>query len=397
MKGIMVALLSLILLSACGDKSVFMGRHNVASGDYYLTFSAGNVRLLIDDQQILKKYQQELRVEKAARTKTCTNPMQVVAFSLLCAIPHYQADYSLKLMHKKKGLIRELKYGETYHLPQEMDNNVKILGATETWGSADDFIKRVEYLKNLKGISTVKADTPPYSHLVNIYFPLRVAPLEEDFDLGAFQDETSRTIEKTLRERFSQEMEKRGIKNYQIVKTYHQNLLQQVNYDITDHRVTTSRPVIILHSIYQTDYQNYLYLTDYRADLFSMQVNCDDACAQQIEGIRPLDWLASPVNHEDFIDKLKFRIAQNGGIFNPEFIFDIPRKEGLAKNYFLNNEINKKPRDDISGGIVVGKRRFDLPESLLLSWQYDLQHAFNHSATELAKPVMQPILEHRSN
>jgi len=292
MKGKMIALLSLIWLTACGDKNVFMGRHNVASGDYYLTFSAGNVRLLIDNPKILKQYQQELRAEKAARTKTCTNPMQVVAFSLLCAIPYYQADHSLRLMHKKKGLIRELKYGETYNLPPEMDNNVKILGATETWGSADGFIKRVEYLKNLNGISMVKADTPPYSHLVNIYFPLRVEPLVEDYQPTPFRDDFSKAIEKDLRERLSQELEKRGITDYQVTQFLHEEIHEQ----IYDRRIQRSINVIRAEQNYELDSADYIYVAGYRGDLFSMQVNCDALCVEQVKETNPLNWLPSPVS-----------------------------------------------------------------------------------------------------
>jgi len=388
MKGIMVALQSLILLTACGDKNVFMGRHNVASGDYYLTFSAGNVHLLIDDPQILKKYQQELRIEKAPRTKTCTNPMQVLALSLLCAIPHYQADHSLKLMHKKKGLIRKLKYGETYHLPPEMDHNVKILGATETWGSADGFIKRVEYLKNLKGISTVKADTPPYSHLVNIYFPLRIEPLAEDYQPRPFRDDFSKAIENNLRERLSQELEKRGITDYQVTQFLHEEIHEQ----IYDRRIQSSINVIRAAQHYDFDSADYIYVAGYRGDLFSMQVNCDALCVEQVKETNPLNWLPSPVSKKEFLHKLKAAIERNGLTFNAEHTINGPLRK-LSVSYFSNVEYY----DYILGGVSSSKRRFDLAEDLKLSWQYDLQYAFNHSAAELAKPIIQPILEHRSN
>jgi len=390
MKGIGAAML-LMLLTACGDKNVFMGRHNVASGDYYLTYSAGNVRLLVDDPQILKKYQQEIRVEKAARTKTCTNPMQVLAFSLLCAIPHYKADHSLKLMHKKKGLIRELKYGEAYHLPEEMDKHVKISGATETWGNVDRFMARINHLQSIEGLRVVKADRPPYSHLVNIYFPLWIAPLEDDFNLGAFQDEVSRGIEQNLRERLSKEMAKHGIINYQLIATKHQPVHQQKNYDITDRRVTTSRPVIILHPRYQQDSSNYLYLTDYRADLFFMQINCDEFCAKQIKSINPLDWLQSPVSHTVFLDKIQSKVEQHGGLFNPKWTIDNRRFHDLSENDFLASKIENTPRDYIEGNIETGKRRFDLTENLTLSWEYNPEHAFNHSAAELSQPVLKGL------
>jgi len=78
-----------------------MDGHKIVSGDYYLTLVVDNDFLLIDNPELLQKYQQHIRVRKATDGKLCKNPMEAVAFSLLCAIPYHKEDYSLKLIHKK--------------------------------------------------------------------------------------------------------------------------------------------------------------------------------------------------------------------------------------------------------------------------------------------------------
>jgi len=98
------------------------------------------------------------------------------------------------------------------------------------------------------------------------------------------------------------------------------------------------------------------------------------------------------VSQKEFLDKLKTAIEKKGLKFNAEYTINRPRRQ-LSVSYFSSAEYY----DYIIGGIRSSKRRFDLVEDLKLPWQYDLQHAFNHSAAELAKPIMQPILERRSN
>jgi len=390
MKGIMITAwaFTMLLLTACGDKSLFMGRHNVASGDYYLTFSAGNARLLIDDPKILKKYQQELRVQKATRTKTCTNPMQVLVLSFLCAISNYQDDYSLKLMHKKKGLVRELKYGETYNLPEEMGNNVKILGATETWGNTDRFLQRIQYLQQIEGVQLVSADTPPYSHLLNIYFPLRIEPSQlyaKSFDVNFIEN-----TQKKLTGRLAQEMEKLGITDYQVTKLYHQSV-HQMDYEKSIDRMVHVIPLASRYTVGIYD-RNYVSgITGYQAYLFAMQVNCNKICVEKIKAINPLDWLSSPISHADFMDKIKAIAEGNGKIFNPEFTIKAESWWKLPPDYFLAIEENNKSRNYMTGNIYIGQRNMGLVENLKLSWEYDTQHAFNHSATELAQPILKHL------
>jgi len=374
---IIVIFIIMMLVGCKTDKTIFMGRHNVASGHYFLTMETKNGLLMMSDPQLLEKYRQQVRVQPATKENHCDNPLKAVAMNILCLIPVYNGDRSLKLMHRNKGLIRELRHGQTYTLPTELYNSGKIIAATEQWKFVDLFLQRKQALQQIEGVTITHADTPPYPFLVNIYFPLRVELLKDDFELRAFQDEFSRNIEAALRERFIKEMESQGIADYQIIHTLHQGINQQVGYDITDRRVTTDRPIIPLHPSYQT--HNYFYLEDYRADLFAMQINCDQAGVQYIQSIQNQlwDWLPSLVSHDDFIAKLKLIVEQKGVAFNPELTIDTLRLSALTTD-FSDPATQAYPINYLSGEIHIGKRRMDQAESLKLSWQYDIQRALDY-------------------
>jgi len=377
MKGVIGMLFFSMLLTACGDKTVFMDGHKVVSGDYYLTLVVGNDLLLIDNPELLQKYQQHIRVRKATDEKLCKNPMEAVAFSLLCAIPYHKEDYSLKLMHKKKGLVRELRYGETYDIPDELYRSAKRVGATEAWDSVDNFLRRKKHLEQIKGVRILSADTLPYSHLVNIYFPLRIEKMAEDFGESTFkEDELAKTIKKSLQERLFQTMAQHDITDYKLIKLQHESIHQPI-INRREERGSYGIPAVYnwMELLDKNPRAEDIAVMGYRGDLFAMQINCNADGAEAIERSQPLDWLPSPLSQEWLLAELKTVIEAQGLTFHSERTIDV-RFDSLPTHYLPDSA--KAPRDYLMGTFAIYKRRMDLPEHLMLQWLYDKERALNY-------------------
>jgi len=390
MKGFIFALLLVFpcVLAAYffrPDPSIFMAGYDVASGDYYLTLYDGSA--LIDNPEILKKYQKQLKIRKANKESVCKNPLQVIAFNFLCLYPKYIDDNSLKLIHKEKGLIRTLEIGQSYDLPDGMSKAIKIIKNTDILHSQTDFLQRIKQLKQIKGLNILHASTiepppataePYYDYLVNIYLPLIITPHGNTYNENKelFNEEN---IRKHLESRLTKEMLQQGIKDYRLTYIGHSN---------THHSRPTGSERIRLHPYYNSlasttgSDRNHLYLSGYRADLFALQIACNRPCADSIEKFQTSDWLPSKISHADFIEKLKETVEHAGGKFNPEYTID-DDTVNLPPDY-----INAPKKYNLLGKIEVIKNH-SLSVNLKIEWEYDLWHALHlpYPTELMRKPV----------
>jgi len=355
-KRIASILLVCTLLTACAHKSIFMDGYDVASGDYYLIVSFDD-SLVIDDPLALAKYQQELRVEREDVHKTCF---------MICGYP----QITLKLMHKKKGLIRETglsgidNKGIYSKIPKGLISNAKILSAKETYRDAGRFLKRMDYLKKLEGVDVLYSGGLPYSHVVNIVFPLRINPHHKN-------DDFIRATKKELRERLHQEMLKRDITEYQLVDSSHQTVR------IYDSGVRRWHRLIGAGCNNKLDAEA-VDCVDVKGDSFFMQINCNESCAKQIQAMNPLTWMPMSISQRSFIDKVAVVVEEHNLIADDYMLLwrhwkAFPKTAlPTAKNYLF--------------GSVVSSERDSSDSYLEIYWRYDLQYLLNHSIDELAQP-----------
>jgi len=377
---IILALIFSILLTACAPRNAFMRGYKVGSGDYYLT--AQNGSLLFDDPQILQKYRNEVRTRKLEYRKRsgCNNPLIIIAMNFLCLVPEQEkGDNTLKLIHKTKGVVNVLESNYTYDMPPEMYQTAKRLQGDETWHNPEAFLQRIKQLEAIEGLNILSAskieppraansDAPPvYDHLINIYFPLLISPIEYDFS-----EDKIDTIKEDLRNSLEQELQQLEITQYQVITVKHRRhrdnfVSKQIR--LHEHYNTLVPPPLNGEFRYYDD--QYLKIDKYRADLFVIQIHCDQQCANAIEKRKPLDLLPTNISHTDFINEIKAVVEQAGGIFNPEFTF-LEEKVHLPPDY-----INSPKSYDLYGRIEV-TQKLQPKISLTVHWQYDLQRALNY-------------------
>jgi len=380
---ISIILISLILLaSSCTSKSIFMRSYKVGSGDYYLTTQNGD--LLFDDPKILHKYRYDIRVRKLEYTNSThcnNNPLIVIATVGLCLIPNREeGDNTLTLIHKEKGVVNVLERGYTYTMPGEMYETGKRLRGFETWRNQERFLQRIKQLESIAGVSILYASkiepppvpdpdaTPSYAYRVNIYFPLLISQHNDLID----KDQ----IKENLEERFKQELNNLGITHYQITTIKHHRYRDNyVSKAILLHEHYNKLVTPPTNSEYQNYYDKYLKIDKYRADLFVIQLHCDQQCVDAIEERNPLDLLPSKISHTDFINEIKAVVEQAGGAFNPNFTL-LEERVNLPPHY-----INDPKPYTLSGKIEI----IEVPKpkvELKVHWIYDLNNALNHPYPE---------------
>jgi len=364
-----------------------MRGHKVDSGNYFLL--AQNDRLLFNDPHILHRYRKSVRTRKLKfiKNNSCDNPFKVIAMNLLCLIPRQeQGDNTLQLIHKEKGVVAVLESGYTYDMPYEMYQTGKRLSGFETWHNQEAFLHRIRQLESIDGVSisaskieppsAPDSNTPPsYDYLVNIYFPLLISAIDEDF----FADK----IQENLSQRLEQEMRQLGINQYQVTHVEHHRHKEHYAY-------TSETGKILLHEHYNnlvpppddsgllSYYDKYLAIYGYRIDLFVIQIHCNKLCADAIEERKPLDWLPSNISHEDFINAVKAVVEQAGGTFNPEFTIDGDRV--LLPPDYINN-----PKWYSFAGEIEIIERPKAETGLFIHWRYNLQHALDTYPAELTQ------------
>jgi len=375
MKAIIImALIFILLLAACAPKDAFMRGYKVGSGDYYLT--AQNGHLLFDDPKILHHYRNQVRVRKLKFKKSnhCSNnPLIVIASAGLCLLPKQEeGDNTLKLIHKEKGVVHVLESGYTYDMPYEMYHTAKRLEGYEIWRNQEDFLQRINQLRAIKGVSILfasKIEPPPVidptdDYMVNIYFPLLITEHNDFFD--------ENQIKENLEERFKQELNQLGIIHYRIETIKHhryRNNYVSKQIFLHENYTTLVRPPV--NGELQNYEDNYLKIDKYRADLFVIQIHCDQQCVNAIEQRNPLDLLSSKISHTAFINEIKAVVEQAGGVFNPDFTL-LEEWVHLPPDY-----INSPKPYTLAGRIEVIEKPKPKVE-LKVHWIYNLQRALHH-------------------
>jgi len=373
LKKAILSLSILFVLAACRSPlpEEFMGGHDVGSGDYYLL--AEGYSLLLDDPQLLQQHKNDIRVKKRKK-----RPLSSCDFMPFCSLPPLSikeaGDNTLLLMHREKGLVRQMEFHETYDMPDALRQSAKRIKAREEWTNKEEFLKRLHLLQSIEGVSIEEhARIMPYDYLINIYFPLRVMP---------FSDEVSaKDLMQDLIERLDREMQEIGIHDYQISYKLHDRISNSEGYIFLSHHYLKDK------DIDRATYEDFPKINGYHADRFGLQINCNAECVGVIDSLQPLSWLPpGKVNHEVFMDMLKTAAEQTGLTFNPEFTVSIggehfpDRPDGYWENahkyhvsgqvqIFKNGDWNKNPR------------------RLNIFWKYDLERALKYPyPKELGQP-----------
>jgi len=370
MKGLLHLTFIILLTCLCvacssAVNQPFMQGHDVGSGDYYLL--AEKQSLLLDNPAILQQYQDELRIKKRK-----TRPLSTCDFLPFCSLPPLSieeaGDNTLQLLHREKGLIRQMDFRQTYDMPDALRQSAKRLRATEQWQEKQAFLQRLEQLHAIEGVRiTQQTRIKTYPWSINIYFPLLITPFAESFSAeAAMQD---------LIQRLSAEMANMGISDYQITERLHGAVSHSDEHGIiflSTHYRKDSKG-------HELDFAQWPKISGYRADRFGLQINCSQDCAEKLlHSLQPLTSLAqSKVSQKYFIELLKVQAEKAGKTFDPEFTVEgtdahfAARPEGYWENahrYYLCGHVQAFKDYDWDDWNKYRSR-------LWIYWQYDLQRA----------------------
>jgi len=331
---------------------LFMAGYNVGSGDYYLLLRDRDV--LIDDPKLLQHYKYRITTHK-----------KILRSYFEDLFPIFKTENSdLVLMHKQTGKVKGLRSNQYYWAPESANTRGKRLYRRETWHDEAQFAERLQELKQIPGVTIRYADIPwQFEHVVTIRFPLYLEP--DPVDDGFVRVSPQPTLN-YLKTRLASELAQHGVNQYRLMAVKHFLVNGSHTYEIDLH------PHYGLNPATRVRYK----VSGHDGHVFVVRVNCGAHCLQALDTLQPLDWLHSPVGHNELIAQVKATVEAAGKTFDPAYTITNRSWIYTFDEAYTQFEATTEHAHLISG-YVRSQPLSEFPVNLELSWAYELGRALN--------------------